>query len=187
MTFYLKHFLEIQDGIIVRPPYRYKYWMHWVKIPLGQPRVSSHRLRVETNHHIPQSTRIYQVCHLQELETKQHLISRCPIYYEIRGHYHCLYRDSGGSTLYLLLASKPEMFSPLHQGDFQIHISNPTCFNSFKCDSDDHIIFSSDPGDRNNKRRAKIQSILDSRAVKHQVSSQLPTPPGGQPISLRSL
>jgi hypothetical protein len=97
MSFYLEHFLELRDGIIVRPPYTYKHWMHSLRIPLGQLRVGSHRLRVETDHHIPRSDRICQMCHLQEPETERHLIFRCPVYYEIRGRYYCLYRDSGDS------------------------------------------------------------------------------------------
>jgi hypothetical protein len=97
MSFYLEHFLELWDGIVVRPPYTRRHWMHSLRIPLGQLRVGSHRLRIETDHHIPRSDRICQMCHLQEPETEMHLIFRCPIYYEIRGRYHCLYRDSGGS------------------------------------------------------------------------------------------
>jgi hypothetical protein len=93
----LQHFLELRDDIIVRPPYTRRHWMHSLKIPLGQFRVSSHQLRIETDHHIPQSDRICQMCHLQEPETEMHLIFSCPIYYEIRGCYHCLYWDWRGS------------------------------------------------------------------------------------------
>jgi hypothetical protein len=38
--------------------------------------------------HIPRASRTWK---------KMHLIFRCPLYYDIRGHYHCLYRDLGGS------------------------------------------------------------------------------------------
>jgi hypothetical protein len=38
MSFYLEHFLELRDGIIVHPPYTYRHWMHSLKIPLGQLR-----------------------------------------------------------------------------------------------------------------------------------------------------
>lgn len=77
---YLEHFLEFQDGIIVCPPCTHKHWMHSLKIPLGQLKVGSHRLWVETDHHIPRSERIFQVCHLQEPEIEVHLIFRCPLY-----------------------------------------------------------------------------------------------------------
>jgi hypothetical protein len=36
MSFYLEHFLELQDGIIIHPPYTYRHWMHSLRIPLGQ-------------------------------------------------------------------------------------------------------------------------------------------------------
>jgi hypothetical protein len=97
MSFYLEHFLELRDGIIVWPPYTHRHWIHSLKIPLGQLQVGSHRLQIETDCHIPWSDRVYQMCHLQESETKMHLNFRCPIYYEIRRHYHCLYRNSRGS------------------------------------------------------------------------------------------
>ena len=38
------------------------------------------------------------VCHLGEIEDESHFLLRCPAYYEIRGHFHCLYRD-GPHTL----------------------------------------------------------------------------------------
>jgi hypothetical protein len=119
MSFYIEHFLELRDGIIILPPYTRKHWMHSLRIPLGQLLVGSHRLWIETNHHIPQYDRICQMCHLHEPKTEMHLIFRCPLYYEIRGHYHCLYRDSKGLPLYFLSIPGPEMPIPLHQGDLQ--------------------------------------------------------------------
>ena len=88
MAFYAQHFLEIRDGLIVRPQYMFCHWMHALRIPLGQLRVGSHRLRVETDHQIDRPDRIYQLCHLQEVETESHFIFRCPIYYEIIGQLH---------------------------------------------------------------------------------------------------
>ena len=67
--------------------------MHALRIPLGQFRVGSHRLRVEGDHQIDQSDRIVQLCCLQEVETEEHFIFRCPIYYERRGRFHCLFRE----------------------------------------------------------------------------------------------
>jgi hypothetical protein len=56
--------------------------------------VGSHRLRVETDHQIDRPDRICQLCQLQEVETEEHFIFRCPIYYEIRGRFHCLFRGT---------------------------------------------------------------------------------------------
>ena len=66
--------------------------MHAIRIPLGQLKVGSHRLRVETDHHIDRTERICQLCHLQEVETESHFIFRCPVYYEIRGCFYFLFR-----------------------------------------------------------------------------------------------
>lgn len=68
--------------------------MHALHIPLGQFRVGSHRLQVETNHQVDRLDRLYQVCHLQEVETEVHFILRCSVYYEIRGRFHYLLSDS---------------------------------------------------------------------------------------------
>jgi hypothetical protein len=35
MAFYVEHFLEIRDGLIVWPPYMLQHWMHGLRIPLG--------------------------------------------------------------------------------------------------------------------------------------------------------
>lgn len=64
MAFYTEHRLEIRDGLIIRPQYMFQHWMHALRIPLGQLRVGSHRLWVETNHHINRADRICQLCHL---------------------------------------------------------------------------------------------------------------------------
>jgi hypothetical protein len=54
---------------------------------------------VEMEHHIPRFERILQLCHLHEIESKEHLAFRCPIYYEIWGRFHCLFWDSRGSLV----------------------------------------------------------------------------------------
>jgi hypothetical protein len=97
MAFYAEHFLGLRDGFIVRPHYTLCHWAHALRIPLGQFRVGSHRLRVETDHQIDRPDRICQLCQLQEVETEEHFIFRCPIYYEIRGWFHCLFK--GAQTL----------------------------------------------------------------------------------------
>jgi hypothetical protein len=78
MAFYVEHFLELRDGLIVRPQYTLRHWVHALCIPLGQFRVGSHRLRVETDHQIDRSDRICQLCHLQEVETEEHFIFSLP-------------------------------------------------------------------------------------------------------------
>ena len=75
----------------------FRHWFHALRIPLGQLRVGSHRLRVETDHQIDRSDMIYKLCHLQEVEIESHFIFKCPIYYEIRERFHCLFR--GPQTL----------------------------------------------------------------------------------------
>lgn len=89
--------LELHDAFIVCHPHTRRHWMHSLRISLEQFQVGSHKLQIETYHHIPQFVRICQTCHLQELETKMHLIFRCSLYYEIKGHYHCLYWYLRGS------------------------------------------------------------------------------------------
>jgi hypothetical protein len=174
MSFYLEHFLELQDGIVVPPPYTRRHWMHSLRIPLGQLRVGSHRLRIETDHHIPQTDRICQMCHLQEPETEMHLIFRCPIYYEIRGRYHCLFRDSGGSlsTFFryqdqrCLALFIREIFS--HRSQF-LHAM--PCLGMTKMITS---YFHVDPLDPNNKRWPESQSVPDNRLVRPRVSPQPP-------------
>jgi hypothetical protein len=82
MAFYVEHFMVMRDGLIVRPHYTLRHWMHSLWIPLGQFKVGSHRL-IETNHQIDRSDKICQLCHLREIETEEHFIFHCPVYYEI--------------------------------------------------------------------------------------------------------
>lgn len=60
-------------------------------------RVSSHTLGIEVGwaSRVAREARLCRVCH-QELEFEEHFICRCPIYYEIRGRYHCLFTKSFG-------------------------------------------------------------------------------------------
>lgn len=74
MAFYAKHFLELRDGVIVRLQYTFHHQMYALRIPLGQFRIGSHRLRVETNHQVDRLDKLCQVCHLQEVETEVHFI-----------------------------------------------------------------------------------------------------------------
>jgi hypothetical protein len=94
MAFYVEHFLELRDGRIVQQQYTLCHSMHDPRIPLGQFRMGSHRLRVETDHQFDRSNRICQLCHLQEVETKEQFIFYCPIYYEITGRFHYLFKGT---------------------------------------------------------------------------------------------
>jgi hypothetical protein len=69
MAFYAKHFMDLRDELVVPTNYTLRHSMHALHIPLGQFRVVSHRLRIEMDHQINQSDRIYQICRLQEVET----------------------------------------------------------------------------------------------------------------------
>lgn len=89
MAFYVEHFLDIQDGIILHPQYLTRCWTHALCIYLGSFRVGSHLLRIQTNQQI---NREDMICHLREVETKSHFIFCCPIYYEIRGRFYCLFK-----------------------------------------------------------------------------------------------
>ena len=39
---------------------------------------------------------------MQEIESEEHFAFRCPIYYAIRGRYHCLFRDGFGPLPHIL-------------------------------------------------------------------------------------
>jgi hypothetical protein len=71
MAFYAEHFLELRDGFIVQPHYTLRHWAHALSIPLGQFILSSHRLRVETNHQIdrPNKSVSYAKCRKSRLRS----------------------------------------------------------------------------------------------------------------------
>lgn len=48
------------------------------------------------DHHLAQDLRVCRLFYL-EIEFEDHFIFGCSIYYEIKGRYHCLFRDSHGS------------------------------------------------------------------------------------------
>lgn len=102
MATYRDHFLRISDdGLITSPGYTGTHLSHSLRISLGQLRVSSHRLDIEAGrmrrigrgHRHARETRICPCCTMGEVETEEHFICRCPLYYEIRGRFHCLFRD----------------------------------------------------------------------------------------------
>ena len=77
------------------PGYTQIHLPHALRISLGQFRVSSHRLRIESGRAkgIPREGRTCLLCDLQEIELEEHFALRCPTYYAIQGRYHCLFRD----------------------------------------------------------------------------------------------
>ena len=96
----LKIFLVIQDGIVVRLAYLDRRWNHALRFSLGSFRVGSHRLRARTDHHMDQADRLCQLCTLMEVETEIHFLFRCPLYYEIRGRFYCLFRDCSSLSMF---------------------------------------------------------------------------------------
>jgi hypothetical protein len=115
-----------------------------------------------------------------------HLIFRCPIYYEIRGRYHCLYRDSGGSL--------STFFRYQDQRCLALFIREIFCHRSQFLHATPRLgmtrtitsYFHADPSDRSNKRRVESQSTLDSRLVRPRVSPQ-PLPQGDRSSSSRPI
>lgn len=93
MDFYVEHFKELRDKVSIHAPYMRHHWMHALCISLCQFKVSSHRLWVKLKHQLNRLDRIFQLCHLWEVETKVHFIFHCALYYEIKGQQHCLLRE----------------------------------------------------------------------------------------------
>ena len=86
-----------EDGFVERPSYMDSHLSHGLRCVIGQMRTSPHQLEIETGRFrgIPAKDRTCQLCH-REPETELHFICHCPVYYEIRGRYHCLFRDRFG-------------------------------------------------------------------------------------------
>jgi hypothetical protein len=165
MAFYAEHFLELRDELIVRPQYTLRHWMHALRIPFGQFRVGSHRLRVETDHQIDRSDRIYQVCHLQEVETEVHFIFRCPLYYEIRGRFHCLFRESQTLTGFFRYLDQRCLALYIQEAlRFRAHTLQPP----IRPDSTQRItsFFTVLPSGRGTKRPTDISTDPDPRSVR---------------------
>ena len=74
MAFYAKHFLEIQDGIIVRLAYLYQCWNHVLWFSLSSFKVGSHSLRAQIDHHMDRAAQICQLCTMAEVEIEIHFI-----------------------------------------------------------------------------------------------------------------
>ncbi|KAH7292489.1 hypothetical protein KP509_29G071000 [Ceratopteris richardii] len=98
MAFYREHLLILTtDGFVTRPSYMDTHLSHALRCAIGQLRTSSHQLEIETGRFrgVPANNRICRLCHL-EPETELHYICHCTVYYEIRGRFHCLFREGFG-------------------------------------------------------------------------------------------
>ena len=64
---------------------------------IGQLRTSSHQLQIEVRRYtrLPLEERICQLCH-QGVESEEHYVCHCSVFYEIRGRYHCLFKQGFG-------------------------------------------------------------------------------------------
>ena len=98
MAFYREHLLQLTgDGFVIRPSYMDTHLSHGLRCAIDQIRTSSHQIEIETGRYrgIPADSRICRLCHT-EPETELHYICRCTVYYEIRGRFHCLFREGFG-------------------------------------------------------------------------------------------
>lgn len=98
MAFYRENFLQLsEDGFVTRPSYMDTHLSHGLRCAIGQIRTSSHQLEIEFGRFrgIPPESRICKLCGI-EPETELHYICHCTVYYEIRGRFHCLFREGFG-------------------------------------------------------------------------------------------
>lgn len=98
MAFYKEHLLQLSgDGFVIRPSYMDTHLSHSLRCAIGQIRTSSHHLEIETGRFrgILAEDRMCKLCGT-EPETELHYICHCTVYYEIRGRFHCLFREGFG-------------------------------------------------------------------------------------------
>ena len=98
MAHYKIHFLHTsENGFIIRSPYMDIHLSYALHSVIGQLRASSYQLEVEIGRYtrIPLQGRICQLCH-QGVESKEHYVCHCSVFYEIRGRYHCLFKQGFG-------------------------------------------------------------------------------------------
>lgn len=93
---YSHHFLRIDRGLIRPPSYVSLHLPIVLWMFLGQFRVCSHQLRIESDHHLACELQVCWLC-LLEPETEDYFIFQCSVYYEIQGQYHYLFRDAHSS------------------------------------------------------------------------------------------
>lgn len=108
MLYYRDRFMTIlPDGFIQRPGYMDTYMPHSWRVAIGQLRVSSHRLEIETGRaaFIPRAERICRICR-EEVESEEHFVCRCRAYEDIRGRYGTLF--TGQPSLRELMESRDQ-------------------------------------------------------------------------------
>ena len=88
----------IENGFIIRLRHMNICLSHGFKCVICQI-CTSYQLRIEIRRYglerLPLEDHTYQLWHL-EPEIEEHYICRCPKHYEIRGRFHCLFREGFG-------------------------------------------------------------------------------------------
>lgn len=108
MLYYRDEFMTLlADGFIQRPRYMDTYMPHSLRVAIGQLRVSSHRLEIETGRAaaVPRAERTCRVCR-EEVESEEHFVCTCRAYEGIRGRYESLF--AGQPTLRQLMESRDQ-------------------------------------------------------------------------------
>lgn len=93
-----------EGGFIQRPRYMDVHMSHNARVAIGQLRVSSHQLAIETGRaaHIPRAERICRLCS-EEIESEEHFVCRCRAYSDIRHRHATLFH--GCTSLRQLMES----------------------------------------------------------------------------------
>ena len=98
MAHYKTHFLHTsEDGFIIKPSYMDIHPSYVFRSVIGQLRTSSHKFEIDVGKYaqIPLEERICQLCH-QGVESEEHYVCQCSVFYEIRGRNQCLLKQSFG-------------------------------------------------------------------------------------------
>ena len=82
---------------MIRPAYMDAHLSHGIRCVIGQIRTSLHNLEIEMGRFrgTQGEERMCQLCRI-EPKTEMHHICCCPVYYEIRGRFYCLFREGFG-------------------------------------------------------------------------------------------
>lgn len=100
MNFYSENFLLLRDNLIIHLQFTQRHWPHGLKFPLNKLKICSHRRQIESGHciivfHERIGYVSYALC--KSWSMGKNFIFKCPMYYEICGRYHFLFRDTGES------------------------------------------------------------------------------------------
>ena len=98
MAFYRGKFLQVsEDGFVTCPSYMDTHLSHGLRCAIGQILTSSHQLEIEFGRFqgIPPEDRLCKLCGTKP-ETELHYVCHCIVYYEIRGRFHCLFKEGFG-------------------------------------------------------------------------------------------